>query len=86
MNIPAITNFDNYPYQFVNDYVENVARSNGALYLDMLTELSKYDSNDLMVSFIDGHLNELGNDITANTLFDFLENNELLTIMDQRII
>lgn len=78
MDIPTITDFDNYPFRFVNEYVENIALSNGAKYLDLLPILSEYDPKELEVSFMDAHMNELGHSITAEVLFNFLEQSRLL--------
>jgi|TARA_B100002003_G_scaffold248023_1_gene280838 lysophospholipase L1-like esterase len=78
MNIPVITDFNQYPFYFVNDYVENITISNGALYLDILPYLSEYGSNEVIASFMDSHINELGNNIIADALFDFLNENQLI--------
>lgn len=78
MNIPTLTDFEEYPFYFVNDYIENTARLNNTQYLDLLPYLTEYDSNTLTVSFMDGHMNELGNNITANAIFSFLNENKII--------
>lgn len=72
LNIPALQDFESYDFYFVNDYIENITASNNAAYIDLLPYFSVYDEDELRVSFMDGHMNELGHNITSGVLFDFL--------------
>lgn len=78
MNIPVIANFDNYAFSFVDDYVEEITTSNNAKYFSPLPHFSGYSAEELRVSFMDSHLNELGHTIVADALFDFLGEESLL--------
>ena len=72
LNIPMLSEFEEYPFYFVNDYIENITTSNDADYIDMLPYLAVYDEDELRVSIMDGHMNELGHTLTSDVLFNFL--------------
>lgn len=73
MHFPSITSFDKYPYLFVNDFVREIVTANNSTYLDLLPGFSKYDSEELQVSFMDGHINEFGHNLTAQILYETIE-------------
>jgi len=72
LNIPLVNSFAEYPFSSVNDFIEEMAVSHGAIYVDLLPTFSGYDADALRVSFMDGHMNELGHAITAEVLFQTL--------------
>ena len=75
INFPFISDFSNYPFDFINEYIEKNTLSNEALYIDMFDYFSQYKNpDDLTVSFLDGHMNELGHNITANAIFNEVQN------------
>lgn len=80
INAPTITNFNPYPFYYVNDYIEKIALSNGATYIDLLPHFSEYNPEDLRVSFMDSHLNELANDITSKVLFNHISNTTIQNV------
>lgn len=73
MHFPSITSFNEYPYLFVNDFVRELVTANNATYLDLLSGFSKYESEELRVSFMDGHINEFGHNLTAQILYETIE-------------
>lgn len=77
MNFPVITDFSNYPFSFINGYIENVTLSNDAIYIDLLDSFSQYNANNLKVSFLDAHINELGHNITADAILNQIQVDDL---------
>ncbi len=77
-NIPRITEAEQNPYQYASDYSKNISESNGALYLDLRSYFSGYSPDEVRVSYMDSHINELGHEIIAQALLDFLEEKQLL--------
>lgn len=77
MSIPALMDFERYPYNFVARYIKNITESEGGYFLDLLPNYAIYDFEKLKVSFTDGHLSELGHEATAEALRNFI-NKEVL--------
>jgi hypothetical protein len=73
LNFPAFSDSKEYPFQYISDYVKNISLSNNASFIDMETYFSAYNADALRVSFLDGHMNELGHNITANVLFEYIK-------------
>ncbi|MBI2653403.1 SGNH/GDSL hydrolase family protein [Candidatus Woesearchaeota archaeon] len=70
INIPVISDFNNYTFAYVNEYVKNVTLLNGGIYIELLPHFAKYGQEKLRVSFLDAHMNELGHNITAEVIFN----------------
>ena len=78
VNIPLINNFERYPFSYVNRYIQDIAVSNGAMYVDLLSHFSAYDPKELRVSFLDGHMNKLAHKITAEVLCKTLQEKRII--------
>ena len=78
MNIPVISDFENYPFYYVDNYIENINLLKGSIYINLLPHFSIYNPDQLRVSFLDTHMNELGHNITANVIFNEIEDRGLI--------
>lgn len=78
MDIPVITDFDNYPFHYVNNYIKNITLSNQAIYIDLLPYFSQYGADKLIVSIMDAHMNEFGHKVTADVLFNKIKSENLI--------
>ncbi len=78
INFPVTSDFNNYPFYYVNEHVKSVALLNGADYIDLLPYFAQYGPERLRVSFLDAHMNELGHKITADIIFKEIQAKKLI--------
>ena len=78
MNTPLISGFEDYPFSYVNDYIKDIVSSNYTIYIDLLPYFPEYDSEELRVSFLDGHMNVWAHRITAEILSTVLHEKTIL--------
>ena len=78
MNIPVISDFEDYPFYYVDNYIENITLLKGSIYINLLPHFSKYNPDQLRVSFLDTHMNELGHKIIADVIFNEISGRGLI--------
>jgi len=72
LSVIPLIRFDDYPYDQLNERLEEYARSRDILFINPLTEFSNYSSGELWVSMKDGHYNTLGNRIIMEVVKEAL--------------
>jgi hypothetical protein len=72
LSIVPLIRFDAYPYDQLNERLEEYARSRDIMFINPLTKFSDYSSEDFWVSMEDGHYNALGNRIVMEVLKEAL--------------
>lgn len=78
LSFPIITDFEDYPFYFINEYIESITKD--VVYIDLLNSFSDYSPEELRVGFLEEHINELGHSITANILFNEIKTMEVHNI------
>jgi len=70
--------FPGAPKRFLNDQLNDFSKKNKILYLDLLPSFEKNKNKNLYL-VRDGHLNNAGNFLVAQEIFNFISNKKLLT-------
>ncbi|MGD9817656.1 MAG: SGNH/GDSL hydrolase family protein [Desulfomonilaceae bacterium] len=70
--IPSMMDFDNYPFLRINQIVEDFCKANNIDFLDVLPYFKDSNPEQLFVSIIDPHPNELAQSIIARALMDHI--------------
>lgn len=78
LNFPQLLPGEDYPYDFATEYVREITSDNGAFFLDLLPVYEKYNTEEIRVSLFDGHINEKGHRITAEALFEFMQEKKIV--------
>ena len=72
--IPSIMDFNNYPFQRINQKMELLCKEKGIDFLDLLPYFKNLDPQKLVVSIIDAHPNSLAHKIIAGALAERVVN------------
>jgi hypothetical protein len=66
----------NYPYKNLHEKVINLAEENGFYVIDLYEYYSNYPPQDLKSTPTNHHPNELGHEVTAKVIFNWILENE----------
>jgi len=73
LTTPVISDFSDYKYILLHNYVHELAQELNIEILDTLNNFSSLDYRDIMVQKGDvSHFNALGHEITAEAIFEYL--------------
>jgi hypothetical protein len=78
---PLLYDFQNYPFQEIQDKIADFCRREDVLLLDLLPAFSRYQAEDLWVHPIDHHPNETAHRIAAEEIYAFLKRHGLLELL-----
>ena len=74
---PIVTDYSNYSYKHIHDWVEETAKDYDLPIIDLLPHFSKYPYKQLQVMSLDHvHPNSLGHKIAAEAFFSWLDSQE----------
>jgi len=80
---PLLHDFDDYPFQEINDKIHGFCQENDVLLLDLLPAFSRHTAESLWVHPTDYHPNEIAHQIAAKEIHSFLQNHGLLEVLSR---
>jgi lysophospholipase L1-like esterase len=78
LNIPDLHKTNPYPFNEINDYIENLVSTNNIPYLNLLDAVKGIKPTRLWVSDEDPHPNATAHSIYANKIYHFLKEGNLI--------
>jgi len=78
VNIPVLYKFENYQFLEANELLEEISEENGFYFVDLLDTFGDYEEEEIYISKHNVHMNEFGNRLAGEVIFDKLLNERII--------